>query len=255
MIRKRDHMLLAQEGPHGPSLRLLSAIARHTCLALLWVRRAALRYVAVFAMICATGLALASEQTTMLLDAVTEGNTAEVERLVAAGADLDARDSARRTALLIATRVNEIEIARLLIDAGADVNAKDNNHDTPFLYAGAEGRNEILRLILNSGRADLTDTNRYGGTALIPAAHHAHPETVRMLLATEIDIDHVNSLGWTALMEAVILGDGGPVYREIVADLLAAGARQIPDRDGVSPLAHARHHGFAEIARALEAAN
>ncbi len=163
-----------------------------------------------------------------------------------------ARDAAKRTALLIATRADHVEIARVLIAAGADVNAKDNIRDTPFLYAGAEGRNEILRAILATGRANLKDTNRYGGVALIPAAHHGHPETVRILLATDIDIDHVNNLGWTALIEAVILGDGGPIYQEIVGLLVDAGARNIPDRDGVTPLEHARRMGFAEVARRIE---
>ena len=74
--------------------------------------------------------------------------------------------------------------------------------------------------------------NRYGGTALIPAAHHGHPEAVRVLLGTAIDKDHVNKLGWTALLEAVILGDGGPVHTEIVRLLVEAGANvNIADRE------------------------
>lgn len=187
----------------------------------------------------------------MLIDAVRQGDAAAVEAAIADGADLEQRDAARRTPLLIATRLDHVAAAHALIAAGADVNAKDDIQDTPFLYAGAEGRNAILRAILASGRADLADTNRYGGTALIPAAHHGHPETVRMLLATGIDIDHVNRLGWTALMEAVVLGDGGPVYQEIVGDLVRAGARDIPDNDGVSALEHARRRGFSEIGRLI----
>ena len=63
---------------------------------------------------------------------------------------------------------------------------------------------------------------------------------MRILLATDIDVDHVNKLGWTALIEAVILGDGGPVYQEIVGLLVDAGASNIADRDGTTPLDHAR---------------
>jgi ankyrin repeat protein len=193
------------------------------------------------------------EEATMLIDAAQDNDIAGVRRLIGEGAPLDARDAARRTALLIATRENHVEIAAALVEAGADVNAKDNIRDTPFLYAGAGGRNAILKIILASGRANLSDTNRYGGTALIPAAHHGHPETVRILLDTAIDKDHVNHLGWTALMEAVILGDGSPTYREIVGDLVRAGARDIPDNDGVTALQHARRRGFAEIERLIEA--
>ena len=48
---------------------------------------------------------------------------------------------------------------------------------------------------------------------------------MRILLEAGVDIDHVNNLGWTALLEAVILGDGGPVYQEIVGILVDAGAQ------------------------------
>jgi ankyrin repeat protein len=102
--------------------------------------------------------------------------------------------------------------------------------------------------------ADLKSTNRYGGTALIPAAHHGHPEAVRILLGTAIDKDHVNNLGWTALLEAVILGNGGPVHTEILRLLVEAGANpNIADREGVTPLAHAKRHGYAAMVRILEA--
>jgi ankyrin repeat protein len=74
-----------------------------------------------------------------------------------------------------------------------------------------------------------------------------------MLLATAIDVDHVNSLGWTALLEAVILGDGGPVHQEIVKLLLSGGAdTEKADNGGVTPLAHAKSRGFTEIAKMLE---
>lgn len=188
----------------------------------------------------------------MLLDAVRAGDLAQV-RVLAVRSELEARDSQGRTALLLATHADDVEIARALIKAGADVNAKDAMKDTPFLYAGAEGRDEILKLILATGKADLADTNRYGGTALIPAAHHGHPTTVTMLLQAGLEVDHVNNLGWTALLEAVILGDGGPVYQEIVGLLVDAGAKQLPDRDGITPLEHARRRGFDAMAARISA--
>lgn len=196
--------------------------------------------------------AMADDQA--FLAAARDNDAAALTHLLAAGQSVDVRDSGGRTALLLATHANAVEAARVLIEAGADVNAKDDIKDTPYLYAGAEGRTEILKLLLAAG-ADLRDTNRFGGTALIPAAEKGHPENVRLLLAAGVDPNHVNGLGWTALLEAVILTDGGPVYQEIVADLIRGGADvNLADADGVTPLAHARARGYAEIGKLLEAA-
>jgi len=53
----------------------------------------------------------------------------------------------------------------------------------------------------------------------------------------------------------VILGQGGEPHQRIVALLVEAGANvDIPDRDGVTPLAHARARGYGEIGRILVAA-
>ena len=191
---------------------------------------------------------------TQLISAAERGDVAEVRSLLAQGASVTARDPRGRTALLAATHGDKPETARLLIAAGANVNAKDNLDDSAFLYAGAEGRLEILKMTLAAG-ADLQSRNRYGGNALIPACHHGHVETVRELLKTRINVDHVNSLGWTALLETVILGNGDARYIEITQMLIGAGANlNYADRDGVSPLAHARKRGFTRIVQMLEKA-
>ena len=78
---------------------------------------------------------------------------------------------------------------------------------------------------------------------------------MRELLTTPIPVDHVNNLGWTALLEAIVLGDGGPRYIEIVRMLVAAKANvNLPDKDGVTALAHAKKRSYAEIVKILEGA-
>jgi ankyrin repeat protein len=95
----------------------------------------------------------------------------------------------------------------------------------------------------------------YNGTGLIRAAERGFPRIVAGLLRAGVEVDHVNRLGWTALHEAVILGNGGPRHDEVVRLLLGAGADpNVPDRDGVRPLTHARQQGYDAIARLLAAA-
>ena len=189
-----------------------------------------------------------------LLEAAERGDTAGVDRLIAAGAPIDAANASGQTPLLLAVQNNHLAIATRLIDAGADINAQAANQDTPWLLAGALGRTAMLRHMLPKG-PDFAIRNRFGGNALIPACERAHVDTVAFLVTTPIDVNHVNNLGWTCLLEIVILGDGGPRHVEVTKLVLGAGANpNIADRDGVSPLQHARRRSQREVAALIEAA-
>ena len=185
-----------------------------------------------------------------LLTAASRDNAAGVTAALDAGAAIDARDTHGQTALLFAVQRGDLALARALIGRGADINAEALNHDTPWLLAGALGRTENLAAMLDTGNVNYSIRNRYGGNALIPACERGHVETVRLLLErSQIDVNHINNLGWTALLEAVILSDGGARHIEIVRMLLAAGADpNVADKDGVSPLQHARDRRYDAIA-------
>lgn len=196
----------------------------------------------------------ASAATADLLAAVSSGNLAEVSRLIAAGTDLEQRDGQGQTPLLRAVAGNHVAVAKALLAAGASLNAQAANQDTPWLLAGASGRSEIIAAMLPL-KPDLSLRNRYGGDALIPACERAHVETVKLLLTSGIDVNHVNNLGWTCLLEIVILGDGGPRHQQVAKLVLDAGANpNLADKDGVSPLAHARKRGQSEVAKLITAA-
>ena len=196
----------------------------------------------------AAGLAHASPA---LLRSAEQGDLAGVQHQLRSGAVVDTRDARQRTPLLLATWANHPAVAQALIAAGADVNAKDDQQDSPYLVAGAHGRTEILKMTLAHG-ADLRSTNRYGGTALIPASEKGHPEAVRLLIQAGADVDFVNNLGWTSLLEVVILGQDTAMYQNITRQLTAAKANLTPpDRDGVTPLQHAKQRGLTQIAALL----
>jgi ankyrin repeat protein len=182
-----------------------------------------------------------------LAAAAGRGDLEAVKELLRRGGNPDDRGPGGRTAVTAAAYAGAADIVRALVAAGADVDLQDDSRANPLLAAGETGDVVVLGEVLRA-EPDLTRTNRFGGTALIPAADRGHVELVRALLETEIDVDHVNDLGWTALLEAVILGDGGRAHQEIVGLLLKAGARRdLADRDGVTPLEHARRAGYSEI--------
>jgi hypothetical protein len=156
---------------------------------------------------------------------------------------------------MAATHANQVQTVEALLKAGADVNIRDNLLDNPFLYAGAEGLLEILKLAIAAG-ADTTITNRYGGTALIPACERGHVAVVKELLThSDVNVNHINNLGWTGLLEAIILSNGDAVHQQVVRLLIEHGAdANIADKDGVTPLQHAKAKGFKEIVAMLEKA-
>jgi ankyrin repeat protein len=186
-----------------------------------------------------------------LLQAAAEGDADAAAVALRAGADIEVRDERRRTPLLLASTRDHVEVAQLLVAMGADPDAPDDQHDTPWLVTGVTGSVAMLEALLPAD-PDLTIRNRFGGLSPIPASERGHVEYVRRVVQTDVDIDHVNDLGWTALLEAIILGDGGRDYQEIVDVLLAAGADpSIADKDAVSPLEHAEQRGYDEIAELL----
>jgi uncharacterized protein len=187
-----------------------------------------------------------------LIASAERGDTAAVQQLLQDGANINARDERGRTPVMAATHGNRVDTVAALIQAGADINIRDNRLDNPFLYAGAEGLLDILKLTI-AAKADTKLTNRFGGTALIPAAERGHVAVVDELLAhTDVDVNHINNLGWTALLEAIVLSNGGPRHQQIVQLLVDHGADvNIADKNGVTPLQHARDRGYDAIERIL----
>lgn len=196
-----------------------------------------------------------AEADAALVRAARSGDADAAAVAIREGADLETRDSRRRTPLLLAAAGDHTTVARLLVDLGADPDALDERHDSAWLVTGVTGSVPMARVIANA-RPDYELLNRFGGTSLIPASERGHDDYVAWVVEhTSVDVDHVNELGWTALLEAVILGEGSQRWQRIVRLLLGAGAdADIADKDGVTPLQHARQRGHSEIAHIIQAA-
>ena len=187
--------------------------------------------------------------------AAAKGDAAEIERLIAAGQSPNAQDPHSRTPLHVAAHFGHQAAAQALLKGGANPNALDAQKYDIVTIAAVNNDVPMLKLALAGGSDPKAITSPYQGTALIAAAHLGHAEVVRVLIAAGAPLDHVNNLGWTALMESIVLGNGGKNHTDSLEALVKAGANlNIADRQGVTPLGHAKSRGYAEMVRILEAA-
>jgi ankyrin repeat protein len=183
------------------------------------------------------------------------GDAAEIRRLVASGAEIDSIDSAGRTPLHVAAFASHDAAVEALAELGADTNRLENDRYDIITIAAVADDAPMVRLAASLGGNAANITSIYDGTALIAAAHLGHAEVVSALIEAKAPLDHINNLGWTALLEAVILGDGGPRHVATARALVVAGADMtIADRQGSTPLDHARQRGYAEMTALLEQA-
>ena len=180
--------------------------------------------------------------------AAHEGRVDEIDRLITAGADLNARDRAGRTPAHVAAFASHDNAVTALAKGGADMNALENGVYDVLTIAAVANDPDLVSLAMELGNKPDLITSVYDGTALIAAAHLGHHDVVARLVAGGAPLDHVNNLAWTALIEAVVLGDGGPDHTKTVEILVEAGAdKTIGDRDGVTPLQHATARGYTDM--------
>lgn len=188
-----------------------------------------------------------------LHQAAHQGDVDTISSLVKAGAELEARDGAGRTPLIVAAFASHEAVVEQLAEAGADLNALENRAYDIVTIASVANDLEMLDLALDLGASAGNITSPYDGTALIAAAHLGHHEVVNSLIKAKAPLDHINNLGWTALIEAVILGDGGENHVKTARLLLNAGAnKSIGDSQGITPLEHAKSRGYLEMVQLLE---
>ena len=111
----------------------------------------------------ATATALFAAGSPDLLVAIRNGDHAQVQKLIAGGADVNTADTGGTTALMHSVIESDLKMMRLLVDGGANVNGKNNLGSTALMYAATNLAK--TRLLLDAG-ADVKVKGKYNATPM-----------------------------------------------------------------------------------------
>jgi ankyrin repeat protein len=169
--------------------------------------------------------------------AVHANNLELTAKLIAAGANVNARTETQRTPLhMFSMGFGDDEaaaVAQLLIDANANVNAVDQDGDTPCHRAAFCGYGKALEIMIATG-ANVHARNSMGRT---PLFHAQNASVMSMLIAANADVNAVDADG-NSPCHAVCerCSDESNVVSQL-ALLRAAGAKMdVKNNDGKTAL-------------------
>ncbi len=157
-----------------------------------------------------------------LFSAIEGGDLKTLARLLAAGANPNARNKGGDSPLGFAAERGRLAEARLLVAHGADIQAPDGGvfAFTPLIAAAREGQVDLVDWLLGNGANALQTDRVFGYTALLWAVKAGKPKAVRRLIAKDGDANRAEgSHGETPLRLAAKEGRTG-----MMALLLELGA-------------------------------
>lgn len=191
--------------------------------------------------------AVTVEMITPLMQAAQAGRIEAARLLIAKGANLEARNSKGRTALILVGRERgDVEMAGLLLDAGADINAVDGSQDTALTLAAWRGFSGLVDLLLDRGAA-LPAGEEQKLQLFSYSLAKGLDKLFDRLLAAGIDLSRKDSLQGNAL-HAAADGGSGHILAELLERKLDVNLR---DRNGWTPLHRACERGHAQAAARL----
>jgi ankyrin repeat protein len=133
---------------------------------------------------------------TELHKAVFDNKLGEVQRLVANGANINARDADGYTSLHRAVYHNFEEIVQFLIASGANLHIKDMSGSTPLLQAVAYDNVRMAQILIQAG-SSLSSISKMGLTPLALAVLDDRVEMVQMLIdAGALGVQDIHAPGF-----------------------------------------------------------
>lgn len=134
-----------------------------------------------------------------LSDAVERNDLIMAERLLKDGHDVNRKNAAGFTPLMIASGLGNPQMVELLLTAGADTTMVDTRMGATALHKAAQsGVVDVAKLLVQKGAFVDVQSPTLGNTPLIDAAWHKNPAMVRYLLDQGARLEIHNRSGMTA---------------------------------------------------------
>lgn len=137
--------------------------------------------------------------------AASFGLKEEMEALLHAGHDLNARDSVNMTPLLLSAQCGQVAIVKSLLEHGSDIETKLTNSrlaSTPLLLASRCGHEAVVKLLVQQGaKIDVQDGG--GRTPLMRAISNEHQAVAKFLIQHGAELNMRDNIGHTALIQAI----------------------------------------------------
>ena len=144
--------------------------------------------------------------TESLFQAIQNGDTASVKRLLNQGIDANAQDADGTPALMSAVLYGGADCVKLLLDRGANPNGRNAAGATPLHWAVPDAAK--VKLLLAAGAdANAKSTNLQRTPLLVAASYPGSMEVLRLLLEHGADIHTKDRSGMHALGRAAVSAD------------------------------------------------
>ena len=189
----------------------------------------------------------------VLFHAIQANDVGLITQSLSPNTDINRPNSSGDSPLISAARIGNLKVMDLLLKHGANINQLDAKKRDILNIAISHKNPDLARWALANGIDPTMVTSIYEGSALIYACHQGQVEIVSMLINAGAPLNRINNIGWTALLETTVLGDGSEKYQQITRLLVDVGAdKTIADRNGKTPLDHAKERGHKEIVEILQ---
>ena len=187
---------------------------------------------------------------TPLIIAAHNGHLNSVKILLRYGADIEARGTLKIqndviegcTPLWAAASAGHLDVVKLLIKRKADVDGRASKGSTPLRVAAHDGHLDVVRCLVERGADVNTRIYDDESTPLMVACSWGHSSVATYLINKGAIMDLQDKDGKTALHDAAQRD-----HLEIFRELLALGASQLPNNQGLTPLLYACNECSIEI--------